>query len=113
MKGVKKGERVFKNTMEWVDVVEEYMKKDKGFEQKVKEALKEVNAYLWTVYDKEKEEYVEEGKNRAMRAAAIFLVKVKICPSWERENGSLGKYLKANIDVVGARICHWAVTLDL
>nr|GME19919.1 hypothetical protein Iba_scaffold24080CG0010 [Ipomoea batatas] len=78
-----------KNTMEWVDVVEEYMKKDKGFEQKVKEALKEVNAYLWTVYDKEKEEYVEEGKNRAMRAAAIFLVKVKICPSWERENGSL------------------------
>nr|GMD04071.1 hypothetical protein Iba_chr06aCG14960 [Ipomoea batatas] len=81
--GSKKGEMVFKNTMEWVDVVEEYMKKDKGFEQKVKEALKEVNAYLWTVYDKEKEEYVEEGKNRAMRAATIFLVKLAAVTAME------------------------------
>nr|GMC79994.1 replication protein A 70 kDa DNA-binding subunit B-like [Ipomoea batatas] len=111
--GSEKGERGFKNTMEWVKVVEELMKKDKGFDQKVKEALKEVNTYLWTVYDKKKEEYVEEGRNRAMRAATIFLVKVKLCPSWNRENGMLGKYLKANIDAVGARICHWAVTLNL
>nr|GMC82476.1 hypothetical protein Iba_chr04bCG13750 [Ipomoea batatas] len=111
--GSEKGERGLKNTMEWVKVVEELMKKDKGFDQKVKEALKEVNTYLWTVYDKKKEEYVEEGRNRAMRAATIFLVKVKLCPSWNRENGMLGKYLKANIDAVGARICHWAVTLNL
>nr|GMC82275.1 hypothetical protein Iba_chr04bCG11890 [Ipomoea batatas] len=110
--GSEKGERGLKNTMEWVKVVEELMKKDKGFDQKVKEALKEVNTYLWTVYDKKKEEYVEEGRNRAMRAATIFLVKVKLCPSWNRENGMLGKYLKANIDAVGARICHWAVTLN-
>nr|GMC68963.1 TMV resistance protein N-like [Ipomoea batatas] len=75
--GSAKGERVFKNTMDWVKVVEEFMKKDKVLDQKVKEALKEVNTYLWTVYDKEKEEYIEEGINRAMRAAAIFLVKLE------------------------------------
>nr|GME01784.1 hypothetical protein Iba_contig2837CG0010 [Ipomoea batatas] len=110
---VRKRERVFKNTMDWVSMVEEYMKKDKLFEQKVKEALKEINAYLWTVYDKKKEEYVEEGRNRAMKAAAIFFVKVKQCPAWGSENGLLGRHLKANIDSVGARICHWAVTLDM
>nr|GMC71021.1 hypothetical protein Iba_chr03aCG21260 [Ipomoea batatas] len=74
--GSLKGERKeFKNTMEWVRKVEELMKKDKILDQKVDEALKEVNKYLWTVYDKEKEEYVEEGRNRAMKAATIFLVK--------------------------------------
>nr|GMD78679.1 hypothetical protein Iba_chr13cCG15300 [Ipomoea batatas] len=75
--GSAKGERVFKNTMDWVKVVEEFMKKDKVLDQKVKEALKEVNTYLWTIYDKEKEECIEEGINRAMRAAAIFLVKLE------------------------------------
>nr|GMD63974.1 uncharacterized protein LOC109181091 [Ipomoea batatas] len=109
--GSSKGERVFKNTMDLVKVVEEFMKKDKVLDEKVKEALKEVNTYLWTVYDKEKEEYIEEGINRAMRAATIFLVKVKHCPSWGSENGLFGRYLKANIDSVGARIaigpCHW------
>nr|GMD68882.1 universal stress protein A-like protein [Ipomoea batatas] len=111
--GSSKGERVFKNTMDLVKVVEEFMKKDKVLDEKVKEALKEVNTYLWTVYDKEKEEYIEEGINRAMRAATIFLVKAKHCPSWGSENGLLGRYLKANIDSVGARICYWAVSLDL
>nr|GMD90343.1 hypothetical protein Iba_chr14dCG8750 [Ipomoea batatas] len=99
--------------MDWVRVVEEFMKKDKVLEQKVKEALKEVNAYLWTVYDKEKQEYIEEGRNRTMRAAAIFLVKVRHCPSWGSENGLLGRHLKANIDLIGARICAWAVVWDL
>nr|GLL47930.1 hypothetical protein Itr_chr14CG27040 [Ipomoea trifida] len=109
-KGSSKGEvRVFKNTMDWVRVVEEFMKKDKVLEQKVKE----VNAYLWTVYDKEKEEYIEEGRNRAMRAAAIFLVKVRHCPSWGSENVLLGRHLKANTDLIGARICAWAVAWDL
>nr|GMC52714.1 hypothetical protein Iba_chr01cCG17830 [Ipomoea batatas] len=109
-----KGEvREFKNSMDWVRVVEEFMKKDKLLDQKVKEAMKEINEYLWTVYDKEKEEYTEEGRNRAMKAATIFLVKVKHCPSWGSENGLLGKHLKDNIDTIGARICHWAVTLDL
>nr|GMC90406.1 hypothetical protein Iba_chr04fCG7820 [Ipomoea batatas] len=85
-----KGEvREFKNSMDWVRVVEEFMKKDKLLDQKVKEAMKEINEYLWTVYDKEKEEYTEEGRNRAMKAATIFLVKVKHCPSWiyERRSG--------------------------
>nr|GMC81212.1 hypothetical protein Iba_chr04bCG1870 [Ipomoea batatas] len=110
---VRKKERVFKNTMDWVNMVEECMKRDKLFEQKVEEALKEINAYLWTVYDKEKEEYIEDGRNRAMKAAAIFFVRVEQCPAWGSENGLLGRHLKANIDSVGARICHWAVTLDL
>nr|GMD70938.1 hypothetical protein Iba_chr12eCG11170 [Ipomoea batatas] len=79
--GSSKGERVFKNTMDFVKVVEEFMKKDKVLDEKVKEALKEVNTYLWTVYDKEKEEYIEEGINRAMRAATIFLVKVAHGPN--------------------------------
>nr|GMC77803.1 hypothetical protein Iba_chr03fCG1980 [Ipomoea batatas] len=70
--GSAKGERVFKNTMDWVKVVEEFMKKDKVLDQKVKH-----------------------------------------CPFWWSENGLLGRYLKANIDSVGARICHWAVSLDL
>nr|GMD48721.1 hypothetical protein Iba_chr10fCG9090 [Ipomoea batatas] len=87
-----KGEvREFKNSMDWVRVVEEFMKKDKLLDQKVKEAMKEINEYLWTVYDKEKEEYTEEGRNRAMKAATIFLVKVKHCPSWGSENGLLGE----------------------
>nr|GMC47445.1 TMV resistance protein N-like [Ipomoea batatas] len=110
---VKNKEKVFKNTMEWVKVVDAYMKEDRVLEQKVREALKEVNEYLWTVYDKEKEEYFEEGRNRAMKAAAIFLVKVRHCPSWGRENGLLGRHLKSNIDTIGARICHWAVTMNL
>nr|GMD89238.1 40S ribosomal protein S15a-1 [Ipomoea batatas] len=126
-KGAKGEVRVFNNTMEWVKVVEEFMKEDKDFDQKVKEALKEVNTYLWTVYDKEKEEYIEEGINRAMRAAAIFLVKVKHCPSWGSENGLLGSLMGSWI--YGAELiddywklenewrrneikCYWADMLD-
>lgn len=99
--------------MEWVKMVEEYMEKDKDFEQKVKDALKEVNAYLWTVYDKEKEEYVEVIKIRVVRAAVIFLVKVELCSSWKNDKGLLERNLKANIDLIGARICAWAVAWDL
>nr|GLL21801.1 hypothetical protein Itr_chr03CG08120 [Ipomoea trifida] len=71
---VRKKDRVTKSTTEWVQVVEEYMKKDKEFDQKVKKALKEVNEYLWTVYDNEKDAYIEEQKKRTMRASSIFLV---------------------------------------
>nr|GMD40826.1 hypothetical protein Iba_chr10aCG13140 [Ipomoea batatas] len=110
---VRKKDRVIKSTLEWVKVVEEYMEKDKNFELKVKEALKEVNAYLWTVYDKEKEEYAEEIKKRAVRAATIFFVKVELCSSSKNEKGLLERNLKANIDLIGARICAWAVEWDL
>nr|GMD28290.1 hypothetical protein Iba_chr08eCG5960 [Ipomoea batatas] len=110
---VRKKNRVIRSTMEWVKVVEEYMEKDKDFEQKVKEALKEVNAYLWTVYDKEKEEYVEVIKIRVVRAVTIFLVKVELCSSWKNDKGLLERNLKANIDLIGARICPWAVAWDL
>nr|GMD12078.1 hypothetical protein Iba_chr07aCG0060 [Ipomoea batatas] len=104
----KKKERVIKNSNDWVGVVEEFMGQDKGFESKVKEALKDVNEYLWTVFDKEKNAYLEEKKVRAMRAAAIFLDIVKNSHVWGAENDLLGQILKANRELIGGRICFWA-----
>nr|GMD77067.1 hypothetical protein Iba_chr13bCG16290 [Ipomoea batatas] len=92
----KKKGRVIKTSNDWVGVAEEFMRQDKGFESKVEEALKAVNDYLWTVFDKEKNAYLEEKKIRAVRAAVIFLDIVKDSPVWGAENELLGRILKAN-----------------
>nr|GMC71024.1 uncharacterized protein LOC109147873 [Ipomoea batatas] len=92
--------RVIKNSMDWVDIVKEFMEKDNEFERKVKEALKAVNDYLWTVFDKEKNAYLEDGKARAVRGAAIFLEIVKQSPAWGAENDLLGRILKPNQELI-------------
>nr|GMD77060.1 hypothetical protein Iba_chr13bCG16220 [Ipomoea batatas] len=97
----KKKGRVIKTSNDWVGVAEEFMRQDKGFESKVEEALKAVNDYLWTVFDKEKNAYLEEKKIRAVRAAAIFLDIVKDSPVWGAENELLGRILKANRELIG------------
>nr|GMC54420.1 hypothetical protein Iba_chr01dCG15950 [Ipomoea batatas] len=105
--------RVIKNSMDWVDIVKEFMEKDNEFERKVKEALKAVNDYLWTVFDKEKNAYLEDGKARAVRGAAIFLEIVKQCSTWGAENGLLGRILKPNQELIGGQLCIWAEELNL
>nr|GME21594.1 hypothetical protein Iba_scaffold28446CG0010 [Ipomoea batatas] len=105
--------RVIKNSMDWVDIVKEFMEKDNGFERKVKEALKAVNDYLWTVFDKEKNAYLEDGKARAVRGAAIFLEIVRQSPAWGAENDLLGRILKPNQELIGGQLCIWAEELNL
>nr|GMD01490.1 hypothetical protein Iba_chr05fCG7910 [Ipomoea batatas] len=109
----KKKGRVIKTSNDWVGVAEEFMGQDKGFESKVKGALKAVNDYLWTVFDKEKNAYLEEKKIRAVRAASIFLDIVKGSPVWGAENELLGRILKTNRELIGGRICFWAEKWDL
>nr|GMC81210.1 hypothetical protein Iba_chr04bCG1850 [Ipomoea batatas] len=105
--------RVIKNSKDWVDIVKEFMEKDNGFERKVKEALKAVNDYLWTVFDKEKNAYLEDGKARAVRGAAIFLEIVKQSPAWGSENDLLGRVLKPNQELIGGQLCIWAEEWNL
>nr|GMD89232.1 hypothetical protein Iba_chr14cCG14820 [Ipomoea batatas] len=105
--------RVIKNSMDWVDIVKEFMEKDNDFERKVKEALKAVNDYLWTVFDKEKNAYLEDGKARAVRGAAIFLEIVQQSPAWGAENGLLGRILKPNQELIGGQLCIWAEEWNL
>nr|GLL40525.1 hypothetical protein Itr_chr11CG25370 [Ipomoea trifida] len=105
--------RVIKTEMDWVEIVKEFMGNDREFERKVKEALKAVNDYLWTVFDKENKAYLEEGKDRAGRGADIFLDIVKQSPAWGAENNLLGRILKANHELIGGRICIWAEEWDL
>nr|GMC46811.1 hypothetical protein Iba_chr01aCG5550 [Ipomoea batatas] len=92
-----------KSRADWMRLLFDCMKHDKGFAKLVMEALREINEYLWTVYDKGKKEYSESNEILAMKAATILMEKARFNVAKGKLDPEevLGRCLKANPKLLG------------